>query len=40
MTPLATMEVQEVQYNHATEISGFASKEDIINDHHLYDQSR
>ena len=34
------MEVQVVQYNHATETSGFASKEDIINDHHLYNQSR
>ena len=33
-------EVQELQNNHATDISDFASKDNIQNDHHLYGQSR
>ena len=33
-------ELQEVQNKHATCTNGFASKDNIQDDYHLYDQSR
>ena len=37
---LSDDELQEVQNDHATYTSGFASKDDIQDDHHLHDESR
>ena len=37
---LSDDELQEVKNGHATYTSGFASKDDIQDDHCLYDQSR
>ena len=37
---LSDDELQEAQNDHATYTSGFASKDDIQDDHRLYDQSR
>ena len=37
---LSDDELQEVQNDHATYTSGFASKDDVQDDHYLYDQSR